>query len=128
MNCLIEGSTLIDPPWPEDAWKRAGEDRASGKVKRFNMFDTWVQYAPAVSDFLGLMNAGRESHGADVDLTVGRGLQSGEHPALRDAFHVGLAQRHMDDVVAGIHRESGSISPARPNPATPRRILRWSPG
>lgn len=53
VNCLIKGSTLIDPPWPEDAWERAGEDRASGKVKHFNMFDTWVQAAPAILDFLG---------------------------------------------------------------------------
>lgn len=52
VNCLIKGSTLIDPPWPEDAWERAGEDRASGKVKRFNMFDTWVQAAPAILDFV----------------------------------------------------------------------------
>ncbi len=52
VSCLIKGSTLIDPPWPEDAWERAGEDRASGKVKRFNLFDTWVQAAPAILDFL----------------------------------------------------------------------------
>ena len=52
VNCLIKGSTLIDPPWPEDAWERAGEDRASGKVKRFNMFDTWVLAAPAILKFL----------------------------------------------------------------------------
>lgn len=53
VSCLIKGSTVIDPPWPEDAWERAGEKRASGKVKRFNMFDTWVQAAPAILDFLG---------------------------------------------------------------------------
>lgn len=53
VNCLIKGSTLIDPPWPEDAWERAAEERAQGKVKRFNMFDTWVQAAPAILDFLG---------------------------------------------------------------------------
>lgn len=53
VNCLIKGSELIDPPWPEDAWERAGEERASGKVKRFNMFDTWVQAAPAILEFLG---------------------------------------------------------------------------
>jgi len=53
ISCLIKGSTLIDPPWPEDAWERAAEDRASGKVKRFNMFDTWVQAAPAILEFLG---------------------------------------------------------------------------
>jgi 2-hydroxy-6-oxonona-2,4-dienedioate hydrolase len=52
VSCLIKGSQLIDPPWPEDAWERAGEARASGKVKRFNMFDTWVQAAPAILDFL----------------------------------------------------------------------------
>jgi 2-hydroxy-6-oxonona-2,4-dienedioate hydrolase len=53
VSCLIKGSTLIDPPWPEDAWERASEKRAQGKVKRFNMFDTWVQAAPALLDFLG---------------------------------------------------------------------------
>jgi 2-hydroxy-6-oxonona-2,4-dienedioate hydrolase len=53
VSCLIKGSTLIDPPWPEDAWERASEERASGKVKRFNMFDTWVQAAPAILKFLG---------------------------------------------------------------------------
>lgn len=52
VSCLIKGSKVIDPPWPEDAWERAGEARASGKVKRFNMFDTWVQAAPAILDFL----------------------------------------------------------------------------
>jgi pimeloyl-ACP methyl ester carboxylesterase len=53
VSCLIKGSTLIDPPWPEDAWERAGEDRATGKAKGFNLFDTWVQAAPAIVDFLG---------------------------------------------------------------------------
>lgn len=52
VSCLIKGSQLIDPPWPEDAWERAGEARASGKIKRFNMFDTWVQAAPAILKFL----------------------------------------------------------------------------
>jgi 2-hydroxy-6-oxonona-2,4-dienedioate hydrolase len=53
VSCLIKSSTLIDPPWPEDAWERAGEQRAQGKVKQFNMFDTWVQAAPAILEFLG---------------------------------------------------------------------------
>ena len=52
VSCLIKGSRLIDPPWPEDAWERAGEDRATGKAKGFNLFDTWVQAAPAIVDFL----------------------------------------------------------------------------
>ncbi|MUL67979.1 alpha/beta hydrolase [Mycobacterium sp. CBMA 234] len=53
VSCLIKGSQLIDPPWPEDAWERANEARASGKVKHFNMFDTWVQAAPPILEFLG---------------------------------------------------------------------------
>jgi pimeloyl-ACP methyl ester carboxylesterase len=53
VNCLIRGSQLIDPPWPEDAWERASELRATGQVTRFNGFDTWVQAAPAILGFLG---------------------------------------------------------------------------
>jgi 2-hydroxy-6-oxonona-2,4-dienedioate hydrolase len=53
VSCLIKGSELIDPPWPEDAWERAAEERAAGKVDYFNMFDTWVQAAPAILEFLG---------------------------------------------------------------------------
>jgi 2-hydroxy-6-oxonona-2,4-dienedioate hydrolase len=52
ISCLIKGSKLIDPPWPEDAWERATEASASGKVKRFNLFDTWVKAAPPILDFL----------------------------------------------------------------------------
>ena len=52
VSCLIRSSTLIDPPWPEDAWERAMEDRASGKSNGFNMFDTWVQAAPDILKFL----------------------------------------------------------------------------
>jgi pimeloyl-ACP methyl ester carboxylesterase len=53
INCLIKGSELIDPPWAEDAWERASELRAAGKVDRFNGFDTWVLAAPAILDFIG---------------------------------------------------------------------------
>lgn len=52
VSCLIEGSTLIDPPWPEDAWERAVEDRAQGRVDRYNLFDTWVLAAPPILAFL----------------------------------------------------------------------------
>ena len=52
VSCLIKGSELIDPPWPEDAWEQAAKDNALGKVKHFNMFDTWVQAAPAILKFL----------------------------------------------------------------------------
>ena len=53
VGCLIRGSEVINPPWPEDAWERASRARAEGRVKRYNMFDTWVQAAPAILDFLG---------------------------------------------------------------------------
>jgi hypothetical protein len=52
VNCLVKGSELIDPPCPEDAWERAAQARAQGRVKRYNMFDTWVQAAPSIGDFL----------------------------------------------------------------------------
>ncbi|HET9566665.1 MAG TPA: alpha/beta hydrolase [Mycobacterium sp.] len=52
VNCLIKGSQLVEPPWPEDAWERSGEEMAQGKVKRFNRFDTWVQAAPEILKFL----------------------------------------------------------------------------
>lgn len=50
VHCLIRGSTLIDPPWPEDAWERAGERMA--RTGEFCLFDTWVQAAPAILEFL----------------------------------------------------------------------------
>lgn len=53
VSCLIDGSVLIDPPWPEDAWERAMEDRARGRVQQYNMFDTWVLAAPQILEFLG---------------------------------------------------------------------------
>jgi pimeloyl-ACP methyl ester carboxylesterase len=53
VNRLIRRSELIDPPWPEDAWERANEDLSTGKANRFNLFDTWVQAAPAILEFLG---------------------------------------------------------------------------
>ena len=52
VQCLIKGSELIDPPWPEDAWERASEAMAQGKSERFNLFDTWVQAAPDILEFL----------------------------------------------------------------------------
>ncbi|TQS47000.1 alpha/beta fold hydrolase [Cryptosporangium phraense] len=52
VSCLIENSELVDPPWPEDAWERATEDRAAGRVDHYNMFDTWVQAAPLILKFL----------------------------------------------------------------------------
>jgi pimeloyl-ACP methyl ester carboxylesterase len=45
VHCLIEGSRLVEPPWPEDAWERAVEAQAQG---RGNIFDPWVQVAPLI--------------------------------------------------------------------------------
>jgi 2-hydroxy-6-oxonona-2,4-dienedioate hydrolase len=53
VSCLIKGSELIDPPWPEDAWERAGEKFSASGGKDFCLFDTWVQAAPAILEFLG---------------------------------------------------------------------------
>lgn len=50
VHCLIEGSTLIDPPWPEDAWERSFQARARGED--VGGFDTWVLAAPAILDFI----------------------------------------------------------------------------
>jgi pimeloyl-ACP methyl ester carboxylesterase len=50
VSCLIIGSQLIDPPWPEDAWEQASRERH--KYDRYNMFDTWVMAAPAILDFV----------------------------------------------------------------------------
>jgi 2-hydroxy-6-oxonona-2,4-dienedioate hydrolase len=52
VSCLIKDSVLIDPPWPEDAWERAGEKFAASGGKDFCLFDTWVQAAPPILDFL----------------------------------------------------------------------------
>lgn len=52
VSCLIRGSELIDPPWPEDAWERAGEVHRQWR-KDFCLFDTWVQAAPAILEFVG---------------------------------------------------------------------------
>jgi hypothetical protein len=49
VSTLIEGSTLIDPPWPEDDWERQVHARAKGQG---NIFDSWHQGAPAMLDFI----------------------------------------------------------------------------
>lgn len=51
VSCLIQGSRLIDPPWPEDAWEEANRNRH--KYDHYNMFDTWPLAAPAILDFIG---------------------------------------------------------------------------
>jgi pimeloyl-ACP methyl ester carboxylesterase len=50
VSCLIRDSTLIEPPWPEDAWERNSQARARGEDR--HPFDVWVLAAPAILDFL----------------------------------------------------------------------------
>jgi 2-hydroxy-6-oxonona-2,4-dienedioate hydrolase len=50
VHCLIAGSEVIDPPWPEDAWERSTEARARGED--VGGFDTWVQAAPPILEVL----------------------------------------------------------------------------
>ncbi len=120
VSCLIKGSKLIDPPWPEDAWERASEDRAAGRVKHFNMFDTWVQAAPAILEFLGsLMDPMRyvvrmrTSQLSDASSAVWIRLSG---TRSRSAS----AQRHIDDVEAVIARHAGDLA-GKPERRTTRR-------
>ena len=48
IHALIKGSTLIDPPWPEDAWEAASAAMASGG----SLFDFWQLGAPAFLQFI----------------------------------------------------------------------------
>jgi 2-hydroxy-6-oxonona-2,4-dienedioate hydrolase len=49
VHCLIKGSRLVEPPWPEDAWERAQEARDRGEG---SIFDPWVQAAPLLLGFI----------------------------------------------------------------------------
>jgi 2-hydroxy-6-oxonona-2,4-dienedioate hydrolase len=49
VHCLIRGSELVEPPWPEDAWERSTAAQANGTGNRF---DPWIQAAPLLLDFV----------------------------------------------------------------------------
>ncbi|MEW2355750.1 alpha/beta hydrolase [Spirillospora sp. NPDC029432] len=49
VHALIDGSILVDPPWPEDAWERAVEASLAGTG---SLFDPWRQAAPLLLDFI----------------------------------------------------------------------------
>ncbi len=49
IHCLIQGSRLVEPPWPEDAWERASEAWAAGTG---DLFGFWVQGAPVMLEFM----------------------------------------------------------------------------
>ncbi|OBG88785.1 hydrolase [Mycobacterium sp. E802] len=52
VNCLIEGSVLIEPPWPEDAWERGVEKMLASGSTEFTLFEPWHLAAPPIVDFL----------------------------------------------------------------------------
>ena len=49
VHALIKGSRLIEPPWPEDAWERAGAQFAAGTGP---LFGPWAVGAPAILGFI----------------------------------------------------------------------------
>ncbi|MBO0727946.1 MAG: alpha/beta hydrolase [Acidimicrobiaceae bacterium] len=49
VHTLIEGSTLIEPPWPEDAWEQESRLRTQGKA---GIFDYWELGVPDILEFL----------------------------------------------------------------------------
>jgi 2-hydroxy-6-oxonona-2,4-dienedioate hydrolase len=49
VHALINGSRLIEPPWPEDAWEAAGVASAAGKG---SIFDFWQLGAPEFLKFI----------------------------------------------------------------------------
>ncbi|WP_330350374.1 alpha/beta fold hydrolase [Streptomyces sp. NBC_00582] len=49
VGCLIRGSVVADPPWPEDAWERHVEAAARGKG---HVFDYWPLAAPLITEFV----------------------------------------------------------------------------
>jgi pimeloyl-ACP methyl ester carboxylesterase len=49
VHCLIEGSKLIEPPWPEDAWEREVKLRVKGQA---NIFDYWLGGVPPIVEFI----------------------------------------------------------------------------
>jgi 2-hydroxy-6-oxonona-2,4-dienedioate hydrolase len=49
IHALIKGSTLIDPPWPEDAWEVAAAATSAG---RGSLFDFWQSGAEVFLNFI----------------------------------------------------------------------------
>ena len=49
IHALIEGSRLIEPPWPEDAWEQAAAAWGAGTGA---LFAPWVEAAPVLLDFM----------------------------------------------------------------------------
>jgi pimeloyl-ACP methyl ester carboxylesterase len=49
VHCLIKGSRMVEPPWPEDAWEVNSAANANGTGHRFA---PWVKAAPLLLDFI----------------------------------------------------------------------------
>ena len=49
VHCLIKGSRMVEPPWPEDAWEVNSAANAAGTGHRFA---PWVQAAPLLLSFI----------------------------------------------------------------------------
>ncbi|GAB3014469.1 alpha/beta fold hydrolase [Mycobacterium bourgelatii] len=52
VSCLIKGSLVVDPPWPDDYWLRAAEKFSTGEAGRFTLFDNWVLLVDPILEFL----------------------------------------------------------------------------
>jgi hypothetical protein len=124
VSCLIKGSEVIDPPWPEDAWERATEKFIASEMKNFNLFDTWVQAAPKILDF-----SDADRHALDPLLQLGGApFQSAITATIRPVappranrwIPSGISSKPI--VVVGIPR-----SPAAMWDNTDSRALRWPP-
>lgn len=50
VSCLIKGSEVVDPPWPEDAW--AQYVIARGRGEQVSAFDQWYKAAPVIDAFV----------------------------------------------------------------------------
>jgi pimeloyl-ACP methyl ester carboxylesterase len=48
LHALIPGSTLVEPPWPDDEWVRRGEAARAGTG---HLFEHWPLLAPQLLDF-----------------------------------------------------------------------------
>ena len=97
VSCLIKGSKLIDPPWPEDAWERAAGGPCAGQGEALQHVRHLGAGSARDSRFPGALMRVRSGH-PNMDLTVQRGLQRRVDSALRHPHQVRLAQRHVHHI------------------------------
>ena len=116
VSCLIKGSNLIEPPWPEDAWERAAADSAAGKVEGVPHVRHLGAGRARNPEVPGQVMR-RHSQRSDVHLAVQRRFERRVDSAFRDAVEIGLRR-----VTWTMSRPSSPgvrvISPVRPKPAS----------